>query len=394
MKLKLMILFLAIGSMTFAQKKEMRKIERAIKANDISKAVEVFNSIDEDEVEDKYQADYTFYRAATTIGVTGASSASLEESYEAIELVEKAKELGYDEDSWVDIVKSRAKDRLFVLANQKLKANENEEAFEIVNFLSMEDPENLMMALNAADIAYKTEKFDVATSKYQMLLDKKFTGQEVTYTAFNKAKQIQESFPNKKVRDIALLSSHNNPQEERSSSQLGRIVTGLVWMYKNDGKLEKAKTVFEKALKDFPNDESLKISKADNYLILEMMDEYKEATESLTKEVKDPKVYDNLAIAALNSKDYDQAIKYYELSLSIEPKNFVAQANLGLSYIEKGNQEATTATEQQELYKKAIDKYEMAHKLNPDDKNSINTLISLYGVFSNTEKVEEMKAKL
>ena len=196
MKLKLMILFLAIGSMTFAQKKEMRKIEKAIKANDISKAVEVFNSIDEDEVEDKYQADYTFYKAATTIGVTGASSASLEESYEAIELVEKAKELGYDEDSWVDIVKSRAKDRLFVLANQKLKANENEEAFEIVNFLSMEDPENLMMALNAADIAYKTEKFDVATSKYQMLLDKKFTGQEVTYTAFNKAKQIQESFPN------------------------------------------------------------------------------------------------------------------------------------------------------------------------------------------------------
>ena len=31
--------------------------------------------------------------------------------------VEKAKELGYDEDSWVDIVKSRAKDRLFVPLN-------------------------------------------------------------------------------------------------------------------------------------------------------------------------------------------------------------------------------------------------------------------------------------
>jgi tetratricopeptide (TPR) repeat protein len=133
---------------------------------------------------------------------------------------------------------------------------------------------------------------------------------------------------------------------------------------------------------------------ADIYLTLEMMDEYKEATESLTQEVKDPKVYDNLAISALNTKDYDQAIKYYELSIGIEPNNFVAQANLGLSYVEKGNLESTSAKDQLELYKNAIACYEKAHQLKPEDKTAISTLISLYGVFDMSDKVAEMKAKL
>jgi tetratricopeptide (TPR) repeat protein len=395
MKLKLTILFLAVASIAMAQKREMRKIEKALKSNDISTAIALFNSIDESTIEPKYEGAYSFYKAATTVGVSGKSSASEKEIYVSLDLIENAEKLGYDEKELLAVVESKAKDRLFTLANEKLNSNDMKGALTIVNYLSKLDPSNMNMYFNAANLAYQAGEFEMAKEKYQILLDNTYTGQETAYVAVNISNQQEEDFPSKKLRDFAVTSkSHTQPKDIKTSSQVGSMVTNLVWMYKNDGDVDKAKTTFTKALKDFSNDESLKFAKADIYLNLEMIEEYKAASKSLTEEVKDPKVYDKLALAALNTKDYDQAIKYYELSIGIAPENFVAQANLGLCYVEKGNLETTPAKDQLELYKKAIACYEKAHEVEPEDKTAINTLISLYGVFDMNDKVTEMKSKL
>ena len=42
-------------------------------------------------------------------------------------------------------------------------------------------------------------------------------------------------------------------------------------------------------------------------------------------------------VAAINAKEYDQAIKYYEKSLSMEPDNFISLSNLGVAFVQKGN---------------------------------------------------------
>jgi tetratricopeptide (TPR) repeat protein len=396
MKLKLTILFLAVASLAMAQKREIRKIEKAIESNDSSEAVKEFNSINESEVEAKYEGAYSFYKAATTIGVSVESNASEEELYESLDLIKKAVKLGYDNEELITSFESKAKERLFSLANKKLKSNDTKGALVIVNYLSDADTSNLTMYYNAARLAYQAGEFDKAKEKYQTLIDKEYTGEEVSYTAVKISDQKEENFPSKRLRDFSVSTSktHTNPKDIKTASEVGIIVTNLVWLYKNEGDMDKAKGTFENAQKKYTDDESLKFSMADIYLTLEMMEEYKQATESLTNEVKDPKVYDNLALAALNTKDYDQAIKYYELSIGIEANNFVAQANLGLSYVEKGNLAATSAKDQLELYKKAIACYEKAHEVEPDDKTAINTLISLYGVFDMNDKVAEMKAKL
>jgi tetratricopeptide (TPR) repeat protein len=396
MKLKLTILFLAVASLAMAQKREIRKIEKAIESNDSSEAVKEFNSINESEVEAKYEGAYSFYKAATTIGVSVESNASEEELYESLDLIKKAVKLGYDNEELITSFESKAKERLFSLANKKLKSNDTKGALVIVNYLSDADTSNLTMYYNAARLAYQAGEFDKAKEKYQTLIDKEYTGEEVSYTAVKISDQKEENFPSKRLRDFSVSTSktHTNPKDIKTASEVGIIVTNLVWLYKNEGDMDKAKGTFENAQKKYTDDESLKFSMADIYLTLEMMEEYKQATESLTNEVKDPKVYDNLALAALNTKDYDQAIKYYELSIGIEANNFVAQANLGLSYVEKGNLAATSAKDQLELYKKAIACYEKSHEVEPDDKTAINTLISLYGVFDMNDKVAEMKAKL
>jgi len=395
MKTKLTLLFLAVACIAMAQKKEMKKIEKAIKANDSSKAIELFNSIDVSTLEPEYEGAYSFYKAVTLVGISGESNASEQDVYESFNLIEKAEKLGYDEKDLIAVLQSKAKIRLFSLANEKLQSNDIEAAFTMVSYLSDKDPSNMGMYFDAANMAYQAGKFEIAKEKYQNLLDKKYTGEQVAYLALNKSTGQQEGFPSKILRDLAITSgSHANPMEDRTSSQVGSMVTNLVWMHKNDGNEARATSVLEKALKDFSNDQSLKFALADIYLILEMIEEYKAATKSLTEEVKDPKVYDKLALAALKTKDYDQAINYYETSIGLEPINFVAQANLGLSYIEKGNLEATSAQDQLELYKKAIACYEKALSIEAENTLTINTLISLYGVFNMSDKVAEMKAKL
>ncbi|WOI23943.1 tetratricopeptide repeat protein [Nonlabens ulvanivorans] len=395
MKIRLTILFLAIAALGFAQKREFRKIENAITKGDLPEAIEIFSTINESEVEEEYKGQYSFYKAASLIDVTGETKPTLETAYAALDAMNKAESLGYSNPALMGQVKKYINDSLLQIANKKLNSKDNSGALEIVNKLSSESPQDLNMLYNAANLAYQVGEFEQAEEQYLKLFNKGFTGEVITYTAVNKLTKVEESFPNLTLRDVSVKTgSHVSPSESKSPSQLGRIVTNLVWLQKNNGDMASAKATFSKALKLYGNDESLKISKADNYLTLGMMKEYEEANKALSDEVKDPKVYDNLALAAINAKEYDQAIKYYEKSLSMKPDNFISLSNLGVAYVQKGNLETTSAADQQTLYNKAIQVYEKAHNLDSSNKNIINTLISLYGVFSMEDKITAMKAKL
>nr|WP_179944291.1 tetratricopeptide repeat protein [Nonlabens ulvanivorans] len=396
MKIKLTILLLTFVTIGFAQKREFRKIENAIMKGDLPDAIEIFSTIDESEVEDEYKGQYSFYKAASLIDVTGKTKPTLEKAYAALGAMKNAESLGYTNPALMGgQVKKYINDSLLEIANKKLNSKDNSGALEIVNKLSTESPQDLNMLYNAANLAYQVGEFEQAEEQYSKLFNKGFTGQVITYTAVNKLTKVEESFPNLTLRDVSVKTgSHVSPSESKSPSQLGRIVTNLVWLQKNSGDVESAKATFEKALKNYSDDESLKISKADNYLTLGMMKEYEEANKALSDEVKDPKVYDNLALAAINAKEYDQAIKYYEKSLSMEPDNFISLSNLGVAFVQKGNLETTSAADQQTLYNKAIVVYEKAHNLDSSNKNIINTLISLYGVFSMEDKISALKAKL
>ncbi|EAS18998.1 hypothetical protein BBFL7_00447 [Flavobacteria bacterium BBFL7] len=395
MKIRLTILLLAFVTIGFAQKREFRKIENAITKGDISNAIEIFNTIEKSEVEDQFKGQYNFYNAAALIDVTGKTKPTLEKAYEALDALKMAESLGYTNPVLMSQVKSYINDSLLEIANTKLKAKDNSGALEIVNRLSDEAPNDLNMLYNAANLAYQVGEFEQAEKQYAELFSKGYTGQTVTYTAVNAQTKVEEVFPNITLRDVSIKTgTHISPSESTSPSQLGRIVTNLVWLQKNNDDIDAAKATFNKAITKYGDDKSVNISKADNYLTLGMMKEYEEANKALSEEVKDPKVYDNLALAAINAKEYDQAIKYYEMSISLKPDNFVSLSNLGVAFVQKGNLESTSAADQEILYKKAISVYEKAHKLDTSNKNVINTLVSLYGVFSMDDKVTAMKAKL
>lgn len=393
MKFKLTIVFLAIASMAIAQKKEIKKITKAVEKGDFSKAQELFNSIDENTVEADYQGAYEFFKAANIMSLTGVKIVSLEDLRKAESALKKAKELSFTH-SFEPVIVNMIEKRKLQIANEKVGNGESDEALKLVDELYNSNPENLDMLYNVANLAYSSSNFDMALEKYNSLLEKGYTGEKTTYLATSASGQV-EQFSNKQVRDYSIKAgSHTKPASEKSLSNLGDIVLKTVWLNVNREDVVTAKEVYEMALKNNPNDQSLKLVKADVYLTLGMMDEYKEAVENMDSDVTDPKIFDNLGEAAIAEKNYESAIRYFQSSLKLEPKNYYALVNLSNAFLETGNLEKTTAAEQKELYTKALGMLEKAHLLEPKEKSIMGTLVSLYDFLEMTEKSAEMKAKM
>lgn len=396
MKKYIVMICLVAGTTVFAQKRELRKVEKAVASGDLATAQEVFKTINEEEVEEKYKGQYLFYKAAHASGMIDQKVPSYEDIVEAEKLLAESEALGYEDEKLMPMLKQSISGMKIQIANARLKGGDIAGGLKIIEELYDANPDNKDMLLTSAQLSYQNGDFADATSKFQELFDLGYTGQKTEFFAVNKETGTVEKFNSQKLRDVSInvARTHTDPTQESTPSQMGFIVNNLVWLYKNDDQLEKAKFIFKKAQDRFPKDASIEMAKPEIYNNLGMMKEYEQAVKDLENAAKDPKVYDNLGTAALKAKNYDQAIEYLSKSLSINADNFISQVNLSNAFIEKGNLEETTAEEQETFYKNAIEHLEAAHKIKPKDVNVMNTLVSLYGAFEMTEKAEAMKAKM
>ncbi|PRP66869.1 tetratricopeptide repeat protein [Nonlabens agnitus] len=393
MKYKFLITGLAISSLAFAQKKEIRNMEKALEKGNFQEVSSIFSEINESEVEEKYEADYTFYKAVTVLGNPGNPKASGDELKEAIVLIETAKDLGFENKALISSYTQAAESAIFSEAQKSLKDNDQKAALKNVVYLVERNPSNQNMRMNAADLAYRVGDFETAKANYEKLLSEDYIGAEKSFVATNIASNEVEAFPNKQAADLAVMSKkYKDSKVELSTSKLGSFITNLAWMYKNDGDLDKAKKTFSDAQAKYPNDESLKLASADIYLLLGMNDEYEKAISKLNDNITDPKVFENLGIAAGEKENWDQAIDYYKKSIELNPDNYVVQNNIAVAYIQKGNLEETTAAEQKDFYMSAAEHYEKVLKLKPDMDSAKQTLISIYKSFKMDDKAAALEA--
>jgi len=396
MKYTFSALFIAMTLMVSAQKREFRKIEKAVQSGQMDEALEIFNSIDESEVEEKYVGQYKFYKSAVVAGVVGDNKPSYKSLQEAEKLIAESRELGYEDDQLYPMVEGAINSLKIDIVNGKLQSGKTEEALTIVEDMYESNSSDKELLFTSAQLSYQISDFDAARKKFQELFDAGYTGIQTTYFATNKATGQEEPFRSKRLAEVSIntAKTHTDFREEDSPSKMGVIVNNLVWLYKNEEQMEKAKFIFDKAKQRFPEDTSLKLVTADIYNTLGMTEEYKKAIANRGNNITDPKIYNNLASSAFKSKDYDNAINYYQSSLELKEDSFFAHVNLSNSYLEKGNLEETTYEEQQELYEKALSHLERAHEIKPKDKKILPTMVSLYGVFEMTEKAEAIKAKM
>lgn len=192
-------------------------------------------------------------------------------------------------------------------------------------------------------------------------------------------------------------------------------------MYKNEKNYEKALEILSKGQEVFPNEKSMIINELNIYIVMGKADEAVEKfKKALELDSENPTlwtalgvVYDQLFEKALDEDDQAKADEYhaslieaYEKSVSIEPENYDAQYNLGVTYY---NDAVRTAAAMEKVPLKDKAKYnelkmnrnkqfmdalpylERAKEIDPDKIGPVKVLGTIYFNLGDMDKYSAMK---
>ena len=153
------------------------------------------------------------------------------------------------------------------------------------------------------------------------------------------------------------------------------IIKGLI--ARSGGRLSESLSLFKDchAIYRYSNDTSYILKEIGKtfYLLGKMSDSADIYNNVLHKNKDDWDCYYHIGLIFLNKKKYEKAEEYINMALNLNPCKEVLIAS-GKIYLKKGNKD------------QAIQRFEDALKLSPDDKNLMSTLGSLYLKAKDSEK--------
>ena len=127
----------------------------------------------------------------------------------------------------------------------------------------------------------------------------------------------------------------------------------------------------------------------------------------MEKEPNNKQLHFSLGVVYDNLDRGDEAVAAYQAAIAIDPNYFDAVYNLGAYYFNQGVEMNNAANEIEDndeynkareaakgVFEQARPHLEKAHELDASDTGAIASLQQLYALIGETEKYQEMKAKL
>jgi len=189
------------------------------------------------------------------------------------------------------------------------------------------------------------------------------------------------------------------------------LIANILYVYGEKGADEDAIKFIEDAKKEDPNNLDLIIGEGNYYLKKGDNEKFAAAMQKAVEVDPNNKLYNfNLATALYQLKKYDEAKKYYQKTVEIDPT--YVDAYKGLAYIvlvpekeltDKMNTDEVLMNDrlfnkyknqQKELYKKALPYFENALKYAPEDEEVLYALNKIYRDLDMTEKAKQVREKL
>jgi len=403
-------LAISISAFSFAQKKELKAVEKAIKNNNFAEAKAALAVVEPmlASLDEKLMSKYNYLKGVTLYANGNGTNADLDT---AIDYLDKA-ESGYKVE--VTQLKNDMVNKILEKGNKAYEGKKYgaaSEYFEKVYNMRKQDTAYLYYA---AATAVNAPDYDRALVLYQKLKDLNYTGIETKYYAVNKGTNEKDAFPNKQLRDVAVKTSktHSNPTNEKSDSKRGEIVKNVALIYISKGDNDKAIQAIKDAKAEAPNDINLILSEANIYYKMGDTEKFKELMEvATTMDPGNAELQYNLGVISAESDQPDQALAYYKKAIELNPNYTNAYINsaavilgreegiikemngLGTSVADDKRYEELRK-QRQELYKEAIPFLTKALEMNPKSTSAATTLMNIYSVIGETDKYKAMKAKV
>ncbi|MCH2193893.1 tetratricopeptide repeat protein [Kordia sp.] len=412
---------LLITAFSFAQKKELKAAERALKKGNTVEAKDMLKSISStiESADAKYKAKYYFLKGKTYQDLADkgmdadASLKTAGEAYNKLLAFEREqKEFKYTKQAKPNLqtMISKMVDKAINAQNAK----DYSKASDLLHLTYTLQPENKDFLYYAASNSISGKDYDTALKYYEELKNAKYTGVKTQYYAINVSTGKKEPFQDKTVRDLSVRSkSHASPTQEKTKSRLPEIVKNISWIYTNHvGDNDKALAAVEEAIAINPDDPSLLLTKGNIYYKMGDTAKFKEIMkEIITKNPNDVDSYYNIGVISAENGDIEEARQAYKKVLELDPGYVNAGVNLSKTYldeasevVDKMNELGTSSADNKKfdeykeqqtlLYKKSLTILEGIIESVPDDVSILKQLKGLYSFLGEDDKFKKVKAKL
>jgi len=412
-KTLLMLGLLIITIVTYGQKKEIKKAQKAITSGNFTEAFSYINQVEGmiSNAESSVKAQFYLLKGQAYLGDSNNDVEKLKSAGDAFQKSLQTESKG----KYSDEVRNQIQNLRAALINSAIEDQKNknyklasQKLFQSYN-ISKSDTSDLYFAAGSAVTA---NDYDSALLYYKELMDLGYTGVEKQFFATDAATGEETLFNTKNERDLMLKSkSYTNPVDKLSESRVSEILRNMTLIYLNQGDNEAASAIIKQAREKNPDDISLIRAESEMAYKVGDMDRYN----SLMKDIvaadpNNPEVYYNLGVGSNKMGDKDKAIEYYEKALEFDPNYAEALINTASlilegegAIIEEMNSLGTTNADynrydelkevKNELYLRAIPYLEKATEVRPDNIELVRTLMNIYSQLGEDGKYKELKSR-
>jgi len=414
----LLLLVIFIGLSTYAQKDELKAVEKALKSGTPQDVSTAKSSIDQAEglisnADDKIKAKFYFLKAKTYYDIAKKNPSLDANAYDTAaksfqELLNFEKKTGKpkytkEAEPLLAALVSDVSNKGIKQYQDKDFKNAKKTLYQTYS-LSKKDTVFLEYAANAA---YLDKDFDEALVYFKDLKKLGYTGIATSYTAENIESGKRENFGSKSQMDLMIKTEqYKDPKVEVSKSKKGSIIKNIAFILVEKGEVENAISAVQEARKVDPSDINILLTEANLLLKLGKKDEFAALMkEAIEQDPTNPNLYFNVGVINQEQGNTEEALTYYNKAIELDPDYADAYINLGALKLEKDRElveemnnnlsnfkkyDAIKAR-QMELYKEVYPIYEKARSLRKDDLNIVRTLMSMYENLEMDDKFKEMK---
>lgn len=403
-----------VSTISFGQKKELKKANKAIKAE---KYVEAITYLDEAEAllensDSSMKSEFYLVKGKALFGAAGTDFEKINEATEAFQLAKDLDTEGENAsaiNNETEIIKSSLEQSAtadYKNKNYKMAVSKFYSAYKL-------SPIDTLFLFNAAITSKIDKDFEKSEIYFKMLVDINYTGMQKQFIALNKETGKEEPFVSKVNRDFMVKAgTYINPKEKMSESNRELVLLSLAEIYMSIEKNDEAITIIKNVRKNNPKDMNLIQVEADMVYKLGNIERYNDLMkEMIALDPLNPDLYNNLGVANAKLGLKDEAIKYYNKAIELNPENPGALINSAVlildgenDFNEQMNSLGTSKAdydrydqlkeEKNAMYRSALPYLESALKYRKDNVDILNTLKGIYGQLGKDSKVKEMKYAL
>ena len=413
-KIILSLIIFGLFQLSYSQKKELKTIDKQIKAGEYENAINTINSIKTliDAADDKTKAKYYYLKGMARYQ---NGNGSFDNKILSIKDFNEAKKI---EVSVTKIYTSKIDNIFTDLFNSFI--NDSRTALEIKNYknsyMNLEAAYNVsnkdtLYLYNAALVATEAKDYNIALGFYEKLIDLGYSGVSMNYYAVEKESGKEQVFQDEKSRNFSVdvIGTHESPRDEMAESVEIDILRSVAAIYKTQENFLKSIEYLEKAKMINENDINLILLESNIRWDMGEVDTYQRLiSKALEIEPNNVDLIFNLGVVNADKGNFDDAISYYDKAIEIDPNYTKAYLNAAALILEKEgpmieemnslgmstadyNRYDELKIERENLYKNAIPYLEKVYNLENENLSAARTLKNIYSALGDTEQENKYK---